>query len=86
MIRILTSDFKNYEKKDGVKITHPMSNENGIVDLLKTVLKETKKVVKEETKDFSKLTVAELKELAKKANIEGYTSMKKAELVEALSK
>lgn len=25
MIRILTSDFKNYEKKDGVKITHPMS-------------------------------------------------------------
>lgn len=29
MIRILTSDFKNYEKKDGVKITQPMSNENG---------------------------------------------------------
>ena len=32
-------------KKDGVKITHPMSNENGIVDQLKKVLKETKKVV-----------------------------------------
>ena len=40
MIRILTSDFKNYEKKDGIKITHPMSNENGIVDQLKKVLKE----------------------------------------------
>ena len=42
--------------------------------------KEAKKV------DYASMTVAELKEAAKKANIEGYTSMKKAELVEALSK
>ena len=48
----------------------------------KTV-KETKK---EEKKDLSSLTVSELKEMAKKANIEGYTTMKKAELVEALNK
>lgn len=45
MIRILTSDFKNYEKRNGIKITHPMSNENGIVDQLKRVLKNNKKVV-----------------------------------------
>lgn len=45
MIRILTSDFKNYEKRDGVKIAHPISNENGIVDQLKEVLKDKKKVV-----------------------------------------
>ena len=50
------------------------------------VKKEEKAPAKEEDKDLSKLTVAELKEMAKKAKIDNYTAMKKAELVEALSK
>ena len=52
------------------------------------VKKETtkKEAVKKEEKveDLSKLTVAELKEMAKAKNIEGASTMKKAELLEAL--
>ena len=50
----------------------------------KETKKETKKEVKENT-DYSKMTVAELKEIAKKKKID-VTGMKKAEIVEALNK
>lgn len=52
---------------------------------VKSEVKETKKEAKAEVKeDLSKLTVAELKEMAKAKNIAGASTMKKAELLEAL--
>ena len=39
MIKYLTSDFKNYEKINGEKITKPIDNTNGFVDSLKANLK-----------------------------------------------
>lgn len=41
---------------------------------------------KSENTDYSKMTVAELKKLAKENSISGYTTMKKAELLKALEK
>lgn len=45
MIKYLTSDFKNYEKVNGEKITKPIDNTNGFVDSLKSNLKKTEKIV-----------------------------------------
>ncbi len=45
---------------------------------------ETPKKAEKENVDLSKKTVAELRDMAKEAGIEGYTTMKKAELLDAL--
>ena len=59
----------------------------GKVKEVKVTKTETKKEEKKETKevvDLSSKTVAELKEIAKEKGIQGYTTMKKAELLEVL--
>ncbi len=81
--RKMLSELAIYDKEAFANLVK-IAKEGKVVNNVKPVKKEeTKKEVKEE-KNFSSMTVAELKELAKNKNIEGYTSMKKAELIEAL--
>ena len=60
---------KNETKKEPVKESKPVKKE---------------KTVKEEKIDLTKLTVTDLKKMAKDKNIEGYSKMKKEELISSL--
>lgn len=51
---------------------------------VKAAKEETKKLEKTETEDLSKLSLADLKAKAKEAGIKGYSTMKKADLLDAL--
>ena len=70
---------------EGKTVKQEVKAETKKVETKVETKKEDKKSTEKEVKeDLSKLTVAELKKLAKEKNIEGYTTMKKNDLLESL--
>lgn len=75
------SDKKNFSKSSEKVEKAPKEESKKEVKEVKEVKSEPKKAEKE---DLTTKTVAELRELAKAKEIKGYSTMKKAELIEAL--
>ena len=78
-------EAKKEVKKEVRKETKKEVKKEEVVEEKAETKVEAKEEVKEETVDYSKMTVAELKEIAKSKNI-STTGMKKADIIEALSK
>ena len=76
-------EVKEEVKKSAKKVAKKAEEK---LEEVKKEVKKTAKKAKEDAEDLTKKTVAELKEMAKAAKIEGYSKLKKDELVKALKK
>ena len=88
MVDFLTDDDKNKNaNKESKKESKKSETKEVKTEAKKEEVKETVEEIKVEDKeDLSKKTVAELKEMAKAEGIEGYSKLKKSELLEILNK
>lgn len=88
MVDFLTDYDKNKNaNKESKKESKKSETKEVKAEAKKEEVKETVEEIKAEDKeDLSKKTVAELKEMAKAEGIEGYSKLKKSELLEILNK
>ena len=88
MVDFLTDDDKNKNaNKESKKESKKSETKEVKAEAKKEEVKETVEEIKAEDKeDLSKKSVAELKEMAKAEGIEGYSKLKKSELLEILNK
>lgn len=87
MIDFITEDDKNNRpKKEKSEVKEEVKNveKETKTEEPKKEVKPVKKEKAEEKIDLKKLTVVELKQMAKDRNIEGYSKMKKDELISSL--
>ena len=78
-------DKKEAKKEVKKEVRKETKKEVKALEKKEVVEEKKEETTKEETVDYSKMTVAELKEIAKEKNI-STTGLKKAEIIEALSK
>ncbi|MDD3392306.1 MAG: Rho termination factor N-terminal domain-containing protein [Bacilli bacterium] len=70
---------REVERNNSKPISKPIRKEETVV-----VKEKQEEKVQENHIDLSKLTVAELREMAKNKDIKGYSTLKKAELIDVL--
>ena len=81
-----TASVENGEKSASTKQDEAQVEEAKEIKEVKEVKEEKKSAKKEEKESLSKLTVAELKAMAKEAGITGISTMKKDDLIKVLEK